>query len=99
MARNKTLFLYNGTKPHHDQEWHVYSEHVVNETFTVGASRKSFTINLSGNVTIQFGVDNAVYLKATYTYSSDSWTHHTDTPNAIEFSASGSGVNVTSSHQ
>ena len=51
MARNKTLFLYNDTK--HDQEWTIYSEGVVNQRVTVGQQRKSFTVSLSDDVTIQ----------------------------------------------
>jgi hypothetical protein len=97
MARNKTLFLYNDTK--NDQEWSIYSAGIINQRVTVGQQRKSFTISLSGDVTIQFGVDDAVYLKATYTYSSDSWTHHSDTPNEFSFSVAQSAVNVTCSYK
>ena len=97
MARNKTLFLYNGTDT--EQEWTVYSEGVVNETLKVGSVRKSFTLSLSGDVEIQFGVDDAVYLKASYTYSSDSWTSSTATPNEISFSVSGSSVTLNSNYE
>jgi hypothetical protein len=97
MARNKTLFLYNDTKQ--DQEWTIFSDGVINQRVTVGQQRKSFTITLSGDVTIQFGVDDAVYLKAKYTYSSDSWTHHSDTPNEFKFAVVQSAVNVTSSYK
>src|SRR5262245_20132621 len=95
MARNKTLFLYNQTKV--DQEWSVYSQDVINQNFTIGQTRKSFTLSLSGAATIQFGVDDAVYLTATYTYATDSWTSNTNTPNEISFSVLGAGVNVRSS--
>ncbi|MBX3118799.1 MAG: hypothetical protein KF784_07010 [Fimbriimonadaceae bacterium] len=61
--------------------------------------RKSFTISLKGDVTIQFGVDDAVYLKATYTYSTDSWTSHTDTPNEFSFIVAQSSVSVTCNYQ
>lgn len=96
MARNKTLFIYNDTSQ--DQQWTIYSEGVINKTITVGQTRKSFTLTLSGDVTIQFGVDDAVYLKATYDYNNDSWTSHTDTPNEIWFSSSQSAITVTSSY-
>lgn len=98
MARNKTMFLYNDSKPFREQEWAVYSQDIINQTYKVGAVRKSFMLTLSGNVVIQFGVDNVVYLRATYTYATDSWTSHTDTPNEISFSALQSAVTVTSSY-
>jgi hypothetical protein len=97
--RNKTLFLYNDTKPSKDQEWDVFAEGVLHHKDTVGSARKSFKISLKGDVTIQFGVDDTVYLKATYNHSNDSWTHHTDTPNEMQFSASGDAVTVKSSYQ
>lgn len=95
MARNKTLFLYNDTRQ--DQEWTVYAAGVINANYTVGQQRLSFTLALSGDVTLQFGVDQTVYLTATYHYASDSWTHHTHTPNEIRFSTSLDAVTVTSS--
>jgi hypothetical protein len=95
LARRKTLFLYNLTRT--NQEWTVYAEGVINDRYTVGQMRKSFTLSFSGDTTIQFGVDDAVYLKAAYTYSSDSWTSHTDTPDDITFADMGSGVSVSSS--
>ena len=96
VARNKTLFIYNDTKK--NQEWTIYSEGVINEKFTLGQVRKSFTLSLSGDVIIQFGVDDAVYLKATYTYKTDTWTHHTDTPKVFNFTVSQNAVSVTSSY-
>lgn len=65
MARNKTLFVYNDTSQ--NQQWSIYSEGVVNQNVTVGSVRKTFTLTLSGDATIQFGVDDTVYLRATYT--------------------------------
>ena len=97
MSRNKTLFLYNDTRK--DQAWTVYSEGVINESYTVGQMRKSFTLTLSGDTTLRFGVNDTVYLKATYHYATDSWTHHTDTPNEIWFSESQNAANVTSSYR
>jgi hypothetical protein len=97
VARTKSLFIYNDTRG--NQEWTIYSEGVINEQFTIGQVRKTFTLNLSGDVTIQFGVDDTVYLRATYTYKTDTWTHHTDTPNYFNFSATQSAVSVTSSYQ
>lgn len=96
MARNKTLFLYNDSRQ--DQEWTVYAEGVINESYTVGQQRKSFTLSVSGDTTISFGVDDAVYLRASYTYATDSWTSHTDTPNDMAFSAVQSAITVTSSY-
>ncbi|PPT88430.1 hypothetical protein XthCFBP4691_14525 [Xanthomonas theicola] len=96
MARNKTLFLYNDTR--HDQEWTVYAEGVINESYTVGQQRKSFTLSLSGDTTIRFGVDGTVYLRASYIYATDRWTSHTDTPNDMAFSTVQSAVTVTSSY-
>ena len=52
MARNKTLYLYNDTKV--DQDWHVYSEGVINQRTKVGQTRKTYTISLSGPVTIHW---------------------------------------------
>src|SRR5215469_3308562 len=97
MARNKTMFLYNGSK-RDSQEWTVYSEDIINKSYTVGKQRTSFTLSLGGDATIKFGVDDTVYLTATYTYNSDSWASKTDTPNEISFSASESAVSVTSSY-
>jgi hypothetical protein len=97
VARKKTLFIYNDTKK--DQEWTIYSEGVINEKVTLGQVRKSFTLSLSGDVTIQFGVEDTVYLKATYTYSDDTWTHHTDTPKEFNFTVAQSAVSVTSSYE
>ncbi len=91
--RNKTLFIYNGTKS--DQEWNIYSEGVINETVTLGQVRKSYTLSLKGDATIQFGVADSVYLKATYTYSTDKWSYHTDTPNEWTFVEAGSSISVT----
>lgn len=96
MPRNKTLYLYNGTKT--EQEWTIYAEGVINETYKVGQTRKTFTISLSKNATIQFGVDDRVYLRANYQYSNDTWTSHTDTPNEITFSVSQSAVTVSSNY-
>lgn len=94
MARKYTLFVYNGSKK--DQNWTIYCEGVINQTFTIGSVRKTFTLMLSGDVVIQFGVDDAVYLKAAYAYSGDSWTSKTDTPNDISFSAGQSAITVSS---
>jgi hypothetical protein len=99
MPRNKTLFLYNTSKSQRNQAWRVYSEHVIDQTFTVGDQRKSFTITLGGDANIQFGVDDTVYLRATYNYKEDSWKHQTDTPNEISFSVSQSAVTVSSSYE
>ncbi|MGD2092539.1 MAG: hypothetical protein PVH61_40610 [Candidatus Aminicenantes bacterium] len=96
MARNKTLFVYNDSP--RDQSWRIYSEGVIDQTVEVGKMRKTYTLSLSGNVTIQFGVDETVYLQANYTYNTDSWTSHTDTPKEISFSTSDSAVTVTSSY-
>lgn len=96
MARNKTLYLYNDTK--RTQEWTIYSEGIIREAYKMGQVRKSFTVSLSSNATIKFGVDDAVYLTATYAYITDSWTSHTDTPNEISCATSQSAVNVTSSY-
>ncbi len=93
MPRNKTLFLYNGSRQ--NQDWQIYSEGVINQNVTIGQVRKSYTISLSGDVTIQFGVDDSVYLTSTYTYETDTWTYHTDTPPQWNFSTSQSAVNVT----
>jgi len=95
--RNKTLFLYNGTRA--NQDWNVYSAGIINQSYIVGQTRKSFTISLSGNATIQFGVDSTVYLTATYTYATDSWTSHSDTPNEFSFIVSQSAVSVTCNFQ
>lgn len=97
MARNKTLFIYN-TSRQPEQDWTIYSDGVINQSVKIGAVRKSYTISLSGDVTIQFGVDNTVYLEATYTYSTDLWTNKTNTPNDISFSVSQSAVTVSSSY-
>ncbi|WP_408950175.1 hypothetical protein [Lysobacter sp. Hz 25] len=96
MSRNKTLFIYNGTRA--DQEWTIYSEDVINQSYTLGQDRKSFTVTLSNNAVIKFGVDDAVYLDAIYDYRSDSWTSRTATPNEMQFSAAQSAVNVTCSY-
>ncbi|OEK08652.1 hypothetical protein A8C32_04170 [Flavivirga aquatica] len=96
MARNNTLFIYNTTHPTQNQEWTIYSEGVINETFTVGGVRKTFTLSLSGNVTIQFGVDDAVYLRASYNYSEDVWETHTDTPNDISAVTGPNALSVSS---
>ena len=96
MARNYTLFLYNDTQI--DQTWTVYAEGVINQTYTVGSVRKSFTLSLSGDTTIKFGVDDTVYLEASYTYATDSWTSHTDTPNEINALSAPNALNVTSSY-
>ena len=96
MERNKKLFIYNDTRK--DQVWQIYSEGVINKSITVGQTRHIYTLTLSGDVIIQFRVDNAVYLNAIYTYSTDSWSSHTDKPNVIQFSTSRSVVNVTSSY-
>ncbi|WP_369976109.1 hypothetical protein [Xanthomonas bundabergensis] len=96
MARNKTLFLYNDSRQ--DQEWTVYAEGVINERYTVGQLRKSFTLSVSGDTTISFGVDDTVYLRATYTYATDSWTSQTDTPKEMAFTAAQSAITVTSSY-
>jgi len=92
-SRNKTLFLYNDTRA--DQEWTVYSEGVINQAYTVGQVRKSFTITLSANAVIKFGVDDTVYLDAIYDYQNDSWTSRTATPNDMQFSATQSAISVT----
>jgi hypothetical protein len=99
--RKKSLYLYNGTKPPvKDQEWDVFAEDVLHKDgVTVGSTRKSFTIALKGDVEIKSGVDHTVYLTATYNHSKDSWTHHTDTPNEMQFSVVGDGVAVTSHYQ
>ncbi|MCP3942097.1 MAG: hypothetical protein GY710_11525 [Desulfobacteraceae bacterium] len=55
MSRNKTLFIYNDTR--RDQDWRIFSEGVIDQRTTVGQTRKSYTLTLSGDVTIQFGVD------------------------------------------
>lgn len=96
MARNKTIFLYNDTQQ--NQEWTVYSEGVINKTYTVGQQRMSFTISVSGDVDIQFGVNNTVYLTANYRYATDDWRSQTNTPNEISFSETLNAVNVTSSY-
>ncbi|WP_437801081.1 hypothetical protein [Sorangium sp. So ce693] len=97
MARNKTLFIYNTSKQK-EQEWSIYSENVINKSVTVGSIRKTYTISLSGDATIQFGVNDTVYLRAEYNYSTDSWKSHTDTPKEINFTVSGSAVTVSSSY-
>ena len=97
MPRNKTLLVYNASKQS-EQDWTIYSEGVINQSVKIGSVRKSYTITLSGDVTMQFGVDDAVYLKATYTYSTDSWTSETATPNEMSFSAAQTGVSVSSSY-
>ena len=99
MARNQTLFLYNGTHPTQDQEWTIYSEEVINKTVTVGAIRKSFTMSLSGDTEIQFGVDDTVYLKANYDYANDTWKTHTNTPNDISASSGQNSLQVTSDYK
>ncbi|MGN7917884.1 MULTISPECIES: hypothetical protein [Lysobacter] len=96
MSRNKTLFIYNDTRA--DQEWTIYSEGVINQSYTLGQDRKSFTVTLSANAVIKFGVDDAVYLDAIYDYRSDSWTSRTATPNEMQFSAAQSAVSVTCSY-
>lgn len=96
MARNKTIFLYNDSKK--EQDWTIYSEGVINQSYKVSSVRRSFTISVSGDVEIHFGVDGTVYLKAKYTYASDSWTSHTDTPNEISFLESQDAISVTSSY-
>ena len=98
MSRNKTLFIYN-TSRSEEQNWHIYSEGVINQRKTVGAARYSATITVSGDVTIQFGVDDSVYLRATYDYENDSWASHTDTPNEFSFEVRNSGVIVSSSFE
>lgn len=94
--RNKTLFLYNGTLK--DQEWSVFVAGQGTKSYTVGQLRKSFTLSFKGDATIQFGVDDTVYLSATYTYSTDSWTHNTVTPNEFSFIVTGSAISVTCSY-
>lgn len=94
MARKYTLFVYNTSSK--DQSWAIFSDGVINQTFTIGSVRKTFTLMLSGDAAIQFGVDDTVYLKAAYTYSSDSWTSKTDTPNDISFSTGQSAITVSS---
>ena len=96
MERNKKLFIYNDTRK--DQVWQIYSKGVINKSITVGQARHIYTLTLSGDVIIRFRVDNDVYLNAIYTYSTDSWSSHTDKPNVIQFSTSQSVVNVTSSY-
>lgn len=96
MARNKTLLTYNGTRQ--DQDWSIYCEGTINERFTLGQVRKSFTVALDGDAVLQFGVGDTVYLRATYNYNADSWTHHTDTPNEFSFATAQSGITVTSSY-
>jgi hypothetical protein len=95
MARNKTLFLYNTSKQA-QQDWVIHYDGVTKQ-IQVGAARKSFTISLSGDTTIQFGVDDTVYLKATYNYEDDSWNSNTATPNEIHFEVRESAVIVSSS--
>jgi len=96
MERNKKLFIYNDTRK--DQVWQIYSKGVINKSITVGQTRQIYTLTLSGDALIQFRVDDAVYLNATYTYSTDSWSSHTDKPDVIQFSTSRSVVNVRSSN-
>ena len=96
-SRNKTLFLYNGSTRQRYQSWQVYSEGVINRYFDVDSYlRTTFTLTLSGDCTIQFGVEDTVYLRATYTFANDSWTSQTDTPNEISFTASQSAISVSS---
>lgn len=98
MSRNKTLFIYNTTKSGQNQEWRLYSEGVIDQTVEVGAVRKTFTLSLSGDTTIQFGVDDTIFLKAIYNYQKDSWKSETKTPKEIEFSVEQSAVTVSSSY-
>jgi hypothetical protein len=95
MSRNKTLFLYNDTQQ--DQQWTVYSEGVINQNITIGQQRRTFTLTLSDDATLQVGVDDTVYLTATYTYATDSWTSHTDTPNEIQCTTVTNAINISSS--
>lgn len=96
MARKYSLFVYNGTKS--DQEWTIFSDGVINQSFKLGQVRKSYTLMLSGDVTIQFGVDDAVYLKATYNYAGDRWTSSTATPNVISFFSAPAAISVSSTY-
>jgi hypothetical protein len=98
MPRTKTLFIYNTTKNGQNQKWHIHSEGIVDKEVTVGPKRESFTLNISGDVTIHFGVDSTIYLRTTYDYNTDSWISHTDTPKEIEFSAEQSAITVSSSY-
>jgi hypothetical protein len=96
MARKYTLFIYNTSDA--DQQWTIYSADVINQNVTVGKVRKSYTLMVSGDVTIQFGVDDTIYLTATYTYATDSWTSHTVTPNEIAFATGPGAITVSSSY-
>lgn len=97
MPRNKTLFIYNTTK-NTAQEWTIYAEGAINQTIALGQVRKSFRLSLNADVVLQFGVEDTVYLKATYDYDADTWTSHTDTPKEFEFSAVDSAINASSSY-
>lgn len=94
MARKYSLFVYNTSKQ--EQERTIYSDGVINQDFKIGSIRKTFTLMLSGDTSIQFGVDNSVYLKAVYNYDDDSWTSKTDTPNDISFSTAPSAITASS---
>ncbi|SOE17377.1 hypothetical protein SAMN05877838_2276 [Hoeflea halophila] len=94
MTRRYTLFIYNTSGK--EQDWTVFSEGVINQESKVGDIRKSFTLMLSGDVSIQFGVDHTVYLKADYLYDTDSWTYKTDTPKDISFSTGPNAITVSS---
>jgi hypothetical protein len=94
MARKYTLFVYNTSGK--QQDWTIFSEDVINEEFKIGDVRKTFTLMLSGDVMIQFGVDYTVYLKAAYSYKTDSWTSKTDTPKDISFTTGPSAITVSS---
>ncbi|KJS09035.1 MAG: hypothetical protein VR78_17015 [Hoeflea sp. BRH_c9] len=94
MARKYTLFVYNTSNQ--DQEWNIYCDGVINQTFTIGNVRKTFTLMLSGDAVIQFGVDDTVYLKAAYDYGKDSWASKTDTPNDISFATGPGAITVSS---
>lgn len=97
MARNKTLFLYN-TSRQATQEWDIHSPG-TRKRLTVGQTRVTFTVSLSGDATLQFGVDDTVYLTATYNYDDDSWTSQTHTPNEIRFEVRESAIMVSSSFE
>ena len=94
MARKYTLFIYNTSGK--EQDWTIFSEDVINQEFKIGDIRKTFTLMLSGDVTIQFGVDYTVYLKAAYSYDTDSWTSKTDTPKDISFATGPAAITVSS---
>lgn len=94
MSRKYTLFVYNTSDQ--QQEWNIYCDGVINESFKIGSTRKTFTLMLSGNVVIQFGVDDTVYLKAGYDYNKDAWSSKTDTPNDISFATGPGAITVSS---